>query len=111
MQFCGVELICPILVVEGILFEVGQDSKGTIRLEETEHMRYCKSQIWKGTRQYCPIEVVTESFFPKLLELIESDCRQILRLMEARSDDILEAARHQDEYGESRQSALEDFLP
>ncbi len=111
MQFCGVELICPILVVEGVLFEVGQDSKGTIKLEETSHICYCKSQIWKGTRQYCPIEVVTESFFPKLLELIESDCKQILGRMEARSDEILEAARNQDEYGENKRSVLEDLLP
>jgi hypothetical protein len=94
-QYCGIELIYPILIVEGALFEVEQDVKGAVKLERIEHIRYCKSQIWRGVRRYCPIDVVTERFFPKLLGHIENDSKQILRLMEERSDEIVEAARNQ----------------
>jgi hypothetical protein len=110
MEFCGIELIYPILVVEGTLFQVDQDPKGTVRLDPIEHVRYCKSQIWRGTRRYCPIDVVTEQYFSKLLNLIEEDCRQTLRRLEKRSDEVLEAARNE-EYGAQRQQTSDDYLP
>jgi hypothetical protein len=111
MHYCGIELIYPILVVEGTLFKVGQDSKATVKLEQIDHIRYCRSQIWKGTRRYCPIDVVTEGFFPKHLELIEADCKQVLDAMERRADEILEAARNQHGYQGAERSELEDYLP
>jgi hypothetical protein len=109
IEFCGLELIYPILVAEGILLEVSQDSKGTVELREVDHVRYSKSQIWKGTRRYCPIDVVTESFFPEILKLIESDCRSVLHRLDERSDEIWEAVRNQETHGE--RAPDEDFLP
>jgi hypothetical protein len=110
IQFCGIELIYPILVVEGILFEVDQNSKGVLKLESIDRIRYCRNQIWKGRRRYCPIDVVTEKFFPQVLKLIRTDCRRMLRRLEARSDEILEAAREEQHSGDSR-SVDEDLLP
>lgn len=109
MQNCSIEFIYPLLVVQGTLFEVDQDSKGTVKLEPIDHIRYCKSQIWRGNRRYCPIEVVTERFFPQLLKLIETDCQQTLRMLEEKSEDVLEAAREQDSSVQPRES--EDDLP
>jgi hypothetical protein len=109
IQFCGVELIYPILVVEGTLFEVREDSKRVVKLAPIDRIRYCKSQIWKGTRRYCPIDIVTEAFFPHLLQLIEDDSKNILRHIEQRADDILEAARNQEDWGERVDP--EDNLP
>jgi hypothetical protein len=111
IQFCGIDLIYPILVVEGTLFEVDQDSKGVVKLKLIDRIRYCKSQIWKGTRRYCPIDVVTESFFRQLLKLIEADCEHILGLLEARSEEILEAARDQNQEDRGDRSESEDYLP
>jgi hypothetical protein len=109
IHLCGVEFIYPILVVEGTLFEVAEDSKRDVTLREINHMRYCKSQIWRGTRRYCPIDVITESFFPQFLKLIIADSKKTLSALEKRADEILEAARSQEDHVE--RSELEDYLP
>ncbi|HLK05182.1 MAG TPA: hypothetical protein VKT53_12145 [Candidatus Acidoferrum sp.] len=109
IEACGIEFIYPILVVEGTLFEVIQDAKGLIKLRSINRIRYGKSQIWNGTRKYSPIDVMTESYFPKFLRLVESDCRNALRLLEERSEDVLEAAKNRESLGE--RFAFEDYLP
>jgi hypothetical protein len=111
VQFCGIESIYPVLVVEGTLFTVTQNTRGEVKLEEIDHVRYLKGQIWKGTRRHCPIDVVTERFFPKLLKLIELDCKRTLARMEKRYDEILEAARNDKEDTVRQPGEIEDFLP
>lgn len=110
--FCGIDMIYPILIVEGLLFQVHQDAAGVVDLIPSDHLRYCKSHILEGTRRFCPIEIVTERFLPQLLKLIAADCKSALRALEEREDEVLEAARNQDGPEEPmHRSVLGDFLP
>lgn len=109
-HWCGLELIYPVLVVQGKLFMVSQDSGGAVELCDVGHLCYSKSHIFKGARRYCPIEVVAESYFPKLLRLIQRDCRRTLRILERRSSAVLEASRNQDDYPSER-PLPEEYLP
>lgn len=108
IQCCGIVFVYPVLVVEGLLFEVKQDTGGNINLQEVDQIRYVKAHLWRGNRRYCPIDIVTESFFPKLLQKIDMECRRTMKRMERRADEILEAARHEMPRGTE---PIEDFLP
>jgi hypothetical protein len=108
IQMCGIEYICPILVVEGTLFDVSENPGREIKIREVDHVRYVKTHIWRNARRYCPIDVVTESFFPKLLRKITCECKRTLSRMERRADDILQAARDNTPKSDN---VREDFLP
>jgi hypothetical protein len=84
VQFCGVELIYPVLVAEGLLFDV---------------------------RRHCPIDVVTERFLPRFLRMIEMECRRTLVRLEKRGEEILEAVREKNAPTSDSDDPLEDFLP
>jgi hypothetical protein len=108
VQCCGIAFIYPMLVVQGALFEVQEASPGGIHILEVDHVRYVKSHIWKNTRRYCPIDIVTERSFPKLLEQIQIECRRTLGRMELHADEILAAANSSIPRDDD---ATEDFLP
>ena len=62
---------------------------GAIELQDVDHVQYVKSHMWRRARRSCPIDVVTERFFPKLLQQIEIDCKRTLGRMEKRADEIV----------------------
>ncbi len=92
IQFCGIELIYPLLIAEGILFDVRQNAAGHVHLKRVDHVTYLKHQMWKGVRRYCPIDVITETFLPRFLRMIETECKRTLVRLEKRGEEILEAA-------------------
>jgi len=111
VQVCGVELIYPLLVAEGLLFDVRQNATGHVNLDRVDHITYLKRQMWKGVRRYCPIDVVTERFLPRFLRMIEVECKRTLVRLEKRGEEILEAVRENNVPTSDSGDPLEDFLP
>jgi hypothetical protein len=111
VQFCGVDLIYPLLVAEGLLFDVRQNAAGQVQLKSVDHVTYLKRQMWKGVRRYCPIDVITETFLPRLLRMIEVECKRTLVRLERRGEEILEAVRQNRAPANDLGDPLEDFLP
>jgi hypothetical protein len=111
VQFCGVDLIYPLLVAEGLLFDVRQNASGHVQLKSVNHVTYLKRQMWRGVRRYCPIDIVTEKFLPKFLRMIEAECRRTLVRLENRGEEILEAVRENRTAETDVSDPLGDFLP
>jgi hypothetical protein len=111
IEFCGVELIYPVLVAEGALFKVAQDTKRRVQLTNVDHITYLKRQMWKGIRRYCPIDVITEKFLPRFLRMIETESKRTLSRLEKRADEILAAVKEKQQAGTDSNDPLEDFLP
>lgn len=111
IQFCGIELIYPVLVAEGLLFDVRQNSTGRVHLKRVNHVTYLKRHMWKGVRRYCPIDVVTEKVLPRFLRTIEVECRRTLARLERRGEEVLEALRDNKPDASDSDDPLEDFLP
>jgi len=110
-EFCGIELIYPLLVAEGSLFNVRQNAKGAVRLESVNHVTYLKRLMWRGVRRYCPIDVITETFLPRFLRMIEVECKRTLARLEKRGEEILEAVRENKSVTNDSRDPLKDFLP
>jgi hypothetical protein len=108
MEICAVDYIFPILVVEGLIFDVKQGNDGSVRIDAVEHTRYRRTHIWQGARRYCPIDIVTEKQFPRLLQQINFDCKRTLARMDRRADEIVRSARTNED---DRDREEEDFLP
>ena len=111
IQVCGVDLIYPLLIAEGMLFDVSQLSGGRIRMKSVDHVTYLKSHIWKGVRRYCPIDVITEQFLPQFLRIIEGECKRTMARLEKRGEEILEAVRENNAAASESGDPLEDYLP
>lgn len=111
IQFCGIELIYPVLVAQGLLFDVRQNSAGSVQLKRVNHVTYLKRHMWKGVRRYCPIDVVTEESLPRFLRTIEVECRRTLSRLERRGEEVLEAVRENKPDASDSGDPLEDFLP
>lgn len=78
----SVLIVYPILVVQGQLLEVQQDG-GQVKVRKVDRIAYTHS-IYRAQTQGVKqvryrIDVVTESFFPKLLALIEKSRKEVLR--------------------------------
>jgi hypothetical protein len=78
----SVFLVYPILVVQGRLLEVHQED-GELKVQEVDHIAYTHS-IYRAQRQGVKqvryrIDVVTESYFPELLALMEKTREEVLR--------------------------------
>lgn len=74
--------VYPILVVQGDLLEVQQDG-GQLKVQKVDRIAYTHS-IYRAQSQGVKqvryrIDVVTESFFPELLELMEKSREEVLR--------------------------------
>jgi hypothetical protein len=111
IQFCGVELIYPLLIAEGVLFDVRQNQTGRVHLKRVNHVTYLKRHMWRGVRRYCPIDVITEKFLPRFLRTIEIECRRTMARLERRGEAILEAVRENKTEASDAGDPLEDFLP
>lgn len=114
LHLCGIELIYPLLIAGGSIFDVQQDATGHVHLKSVDHVAYLRRHMWRGVRRYCPIDVVTEKYLPRFLRMIEMECKRTLKRLESRSDEIIEAAKQSKPgLGEPNtpDDPLQDYLP
>lgn len=79
-QKININFYYPAVVVQGELFDV-RPSKKSIRLTKKDHIQYRHSELVGTKATNYQIDVVTEHFFPKYLELIHREALETARLL------------------------------
>jgi hypothetical protein len=79
-----VHMIYPIFVAQNKIYSV--KTEGDISLSNANHIKYLKTEYVKGRFTWIRIDVVTEKFFPKLIDIIEDEFQKTSQLIEEKSD-------------------------
>jgi hypothetical protein len=86
----NVQIYYPILVVSGEIIEIIPTRK-EIKLRAANHIHYIQSYITAGKEQRYHIDVVREQYLPRLLNQIDRESKQIMRLFRSRKKAIQES--------------------
>jgi len=82
----NVEFYYPVVVLQNELLEVRSRRK-SIRIESRKHLQFRRSFIYRGEASDYQIDVLTESFFPKYISLVEKELDIIAqRVQEAHTE-------------------------
>ena len=85
-EYMNVEFYYPVVVLQNELLEVRPRGK-SIRIESSKHLQFRRSFIYRGQACDYQIDVLTESFFPKYLSLVEKELDiTAQRVQEARTE-------------------------
>jgi hypothetical protein len=79
----NIEFYYPVIVLQGELVEVRQ-IKRSVRLKSTDHVQYRRSSFVQGEEAEYQIDVVTERYFPRYLNLIRTEISKTARLLRRR---------------------------
>ena len=85
-----IRLYYPILVVQGDLLEV-LPSKRSLRVKQVRSVRYRRSAILNGEEAHYQIDVVTETFLPELLQIIDKELLETASRIRSNHDAIMKA--------------------
>jgi hypothetical protein len=103
----------PVLVVQGELLDV-RPTKRSVRIQRSQHVQFRRRSIVDGEERDYQIDVVTEAYFPKYLDLIEEEkekmARRLIRRRERVTQSlnaIVERARNEEDSDKRR--AIMDF--
>ena len=69
-EYVNIEFYYPVLVVQGGLLDVRQTQK-SLKISEVSHVQYRLSTLAGQQQTTYQIDVVTERFFPRYLEIVE----------------------------------------
>jgi hypothetical protein len=83
----NIEFYYPVLVVEGELLEV-RPGRSSLHLAHSQHLQFRRSQFAHGETEDYQIDVVTESFFPRYLQLVEKETQAIARRLRRRHKEV-----------------------
>jgi hypothetical protein len=86
-EFVNIEFYYPILVVGGELLEAQPSSK-SVRLTRRQHLQFRRSHIVRGEAKNYQIDVITESFLSKYLELVQQETEVIARRLRRRHKEV-----------------------
>lgn len=86
----NVEMYYPVVVLQGELLDA-RPTKRSARITEADHIQYRLSVFIQGRVDDYQIDVVTERFFPRYLEIIHREIFKTARLMRRRGDVIRNA--------------------
>jgi hypothetical protein len=77
-QRIGLAIHYPILVVQNSVLEISE-SRGAVRLSESDHVHFVRNLVEKGEERSVHIDVVTEKFFQNLLDIIIKESEMIVK--------------------------------
>jgi hypothetical protein len=86
-EYINIEFYYPLLVVQGELLEI-RPSTGSLRIKKAKHIQFRRSAIVGGKETTYQIDVVTEHFFPKYVDLVDKEISKTARLMRRRHTPI-----------------------
>jgi hypothetical protein len=89
-EYVNIEFYYPALVVQGSLLEVRQTGKA-VKISETDHVQYRMSTIAGKEQTTYQIDVVTERFFGKFLDVIDRELQKTRRLLRRRHREVRKA--------------------
>lgn len=71
-EYMNVEFYYPAVVLQNQLLDV-RPTGNSIRIKSSKHLQFRRSFIYRGEAHDYQIDVLTESFFPKYLSLVEKE--------------------------------------
>jgi hypothetical protein len=71
-EYMNVEFYYPVVVLQNELLDV-RPSRKSIRIESSKHLQFRRSFVYRGEAHDYQIDVLTESFFPKYISLVEKE--------------------------------------
>jgi hypothetical protein len=77
----NMEFYYPIVVLQGELLEVQQE-KGNVNIQSVDHIQYRRTSIVNARESNYQIDVITERYFPKLLNMIRAELEHTSRLLD-----------------------------
>jgi hypothetical protein len=86
----AIELYYPVLVVQGDLLEV-HPSKRSLRLDSANHIQFRRSIVSAGEERRYQIDVVTERFFPKYLNMLKQELAKTGELLVQQTREVQDA--------------------
>jgi hypothetical protein len=91
-EFVNIEFYYPLLVLGGDLLEVRPNAKSA-QLTTRKHLQFRRSHIVRGEAEDYQIDVITESYIPKYLELVERETKSIANRLNRRRVEVRAAVR------------------
>lgn len=76
LKSIDIQFYYPVLVVAGELLDV-RPTKSSVLLAPKQHLRFSQSRFVRGEVEHFEMDVITESFFPKYLQLVEKELEEI----------------------------------
>ena len=68
----GWEFMNPVVVVQGDLLDV-RCVGASVQFKKTEHIKFCRTVVWKGEEKGYLIDVVTERAFQEFMAMLENE--------------------------------------
>lgn len=72
----NIEIYYPLLILQGPLY-IAQLKKNSLALKKVQHAQYRKAYCVEGQRKIYQIDVITESFLPRYLRIIDKEIGKI----------------------------------
>ena len=88
----NLQIYYPLIIVQGDLFDA-RPSRKSVRLYNKNHIQYRQNAIVDGEEEVYQIDIITESFFPRFIEMVEDEIQKIVRRMQRRKNQILQSIK------------------
>lgn len=103
-EYVNLEFYYPVLVLQGELLEVRPGDRG-FTLVAQDHIQYRRSSVVGKESTDYQIDVVTEAYFPKYLDIVRQEMEKTARILRRRYKTVIEAvdkmaARRTEEFKE-----------
>lgn len=76
----NIEIYYPLLILQGTLY-VASVAEKELKLVKSEHIQYRKEYFSKDTHDTYQIDVITESFLPKYLDIVEKEMEKAKNIL------------------------------
>jgi hypothetical protein len=82
-EHLNVELFYPVIILQGGLVEA-RETKRSVRFRTANHLQFRRSVATRGKVSDYQIDIITERYLPKYLELIDAELKKTARLLRHR---------------------------
>jgi hypothetical protein len=86
-EYVNIEFYYPVLVLQGELLEA-RPSRSAVQLVRKPHLQFRRSEFVRGEMRNYQIDVITESYFPRFLALVEEESVRIARRLRRRHKEV-----------------------
>ena len=91
----SLSLIYPVLLIQGDIFEVRPSSRSAT-IVQSPHIQFCLSHVVAGEENTYQIDVISESYFPKYLDMLLREMRLMHKRLEAKYEHLRAFRRTRD---------------
>lgn len=86
----NLQIYYPLIIVQGTLFDA-RPSGRSVRLYDVKHIQYRQPAIINGEEVDYQIDIVTEAYLPKYVDMVEDEILKMARRMQRRKSQIMQS--------------------